>query len=117
MDNFVLDTNLFFNMEADLGLGKKTEEVTINLTKIIKILKKEKKADFFMPPKAVDEYLSFFPACRQVGEEKDRLFIKEFLSVITVKSPDITKINFPASIFYKLVGDIRARSYRGLNIA
>jgi len=110
MDNFVLDTNLFFNMEAGLGFGKKTEEVTINLTKTIKALKKEKKADFFMPPRAIDEYLSFF-------EDKDQLFIKEFLSAITVKSPDISQVSFPASVFYQLIDDIRHRSYRGLNIA
>jgi len=110
MDNFILDTNLFFNMEAGLGLGRKTEEVTMNLTKIIRTLKKEKKVEFFLPPKAVDEYLSFF-------DDKNQPFIKEFLSVVTVKSPEISQVNFPASVFYQLIGDIRARSYRGLNIA
>ncbi len=108
MEYFVLDTNLFFNMEAGLSLGQKTEEVVINLTKIIKQLKK--KAGFFMPPKAVDEFLSFF-------EDKDQLFIKNFLSEINIESPDLSRSVFSSTIFYKLVEDVRSRNYRGLNIA
>ena len=110
MEKYILDTNLFFNMEADLGLGKKTEEIVVNLTKIISQLKKEKKAEFFMPPSIVSEFLSFF-------ENKEKPFLKDFLSVITVKSPEKSKINFPSTIFYQLVEDIRTRSYRGLNIS
>ena len=53
MEKYILDTNLFFNMEANLGLGKKTEEIIVNLTEIISKLKKEKKAEFFMPPSIV----------------------------------------------------------------
>jgi len=110
MEKYILDTNLFFNMEADLGLGKKTEEIIINLTNIIFRLKKEKKAEFFMPPSIVSEFLGFF-------ENKEQLFLKNFLSVITIKSPEKSKINFPSTVFYQLVEDIRNRSYRGLNIS
>ncbi|MBI5127236.1 RNA ligase partner protein [Candidatus Roizmanbacteria bacterium] len=110
MENFVLDTNLFFNMEAGLSLGKKTEEVVINLTKTISQLKKNKTGVFFMPPKAVEEFLSFF-------EDKEQSFLKDFLSVINVESPDLGKISFPGTVFYKLIEDIRQRSYRGLNAA
>lgn len=110
MDVFILDTNLFFNMEAGFALGGKTEEVTVNLTKIANSLKKEKKAEFLLPPKAVDEYLSFF-------QDKNQPFIREFLSAVTVKSPDVSQVDFPASVFYQLIDDIRARSYRGLNIS
>jgi len=58
MDKYILDTNIFFNMEAGLGLGNKTEEVVIELTKKIVELKKNKKAEFYMPPKAVDEFFT-----------------------------------------------------------
>jgi RNA ligase partner protein len=109
MEKFILDTNVFFNMEAGLELGKKTEEVIIGLTERIVNLKKNKKAEFFMPPRAVDELLSFF-------EDKEQAFLKDFLSQITVKSPDSSKTSFSSSVFYKLVEDIRLRSYRGLTI-
>lgn len=108
MEKFVLDTNIFFNMEAGLNLGETTQEVTKSLTE--KIKKLQKKTVFFMPPKAVDEFLSFF-------EDKNQLFLKEFLSLITIKSPDLNQINFSANIFAKLIQDVRQRSYRGLNIA
>ena len=109
MEKYILDANLFFNMEAGLGLGEKTEEVVRNLTDKAKKLKNLKKAEFFLPPRVVDEFLSFF-------QNKDQKFLKDFLSVITVKSPDAGKMVFPAQIFYELVSDIRQRSYRGLNI-
>ncbi len=104
-----MDANLFFNMEAGLDLGEKTEEVVINLTKISRKLKENKKGEFLMPPRVVDEFLSFF-------EDKNQGFLKDFLSTITVKTPDINKISFSSQVFYQLVGDIRLRSYQGLNI-
>lgn len=109
MEKFILDTNVFFNMEAGLGLGKKTEEVIVGLTERIVNLKKNKKAEFFMPPRAVDELLSFF-------EDKEQPFLKDFLSQVTVKSPNSSKTSFSSSVFYKLVEEIRLRSYRGLTI-
>ncbi len=109
METYILDTNLFFNMEANFELGKKTEEVVINITKRALALKKTNRARFIMPPRAVDEFLSFF-------DDKGQAFIKDFLSAITVQSPDVNKIDFPAAVFYQLVDDIRKRSYRGLDI-
>ena len=109
MEKYVLDANLFFNMEAGLDLGEKTEEVVKMLTEMGKKIKEQKKAEFFMPPRVVDEFLSFF-------ENKGQPFLKDFLSVVTVKSPDVGKINLPGQVLYELVADIRQRSYRGLNI-
>jgi len=97
-------------MEAGLSLGEKTEEVVVNLTAIINKLKKKKTAYFFMTPGAVSEFLSFF-------EDKEQLFIKNFLSAINIESPELLSESFSATVFYKLIEDIRARSYRGLNIA
>jgi len=110
MENFVLDTNLFFNIGAGLEMGKTTEEIVVKLTEIIKKVKKNSQADFYMPPRIVDEFLSFF-------ENKNQEFIKNFLSVINIKSPNPSATDFSCQIFYRLVEDIRNRSYRGLNIA
>lgn len=101
MDTYILDTNLFFNMQAGLHFGNTTEEVMKQMTLC------GQKATFYMPPKIVEEFLSFF-------DNKEQDNIKKLLSVITVKSPVIESFEFPASIFYTLVDDIRNRSYRGL---
>lgn len=97
-------------MEAGLNLGERTEDVVVNLTGMIKELKEKKKAVFYTTPSIVDEFLSFF-------EDREQTFIKDFLGVINIKSPDYLNIQFPAKVFYKLIKDIRGRSYRGLNLA
>ncbi len=63
-----------------------------------------------MPPRIVDELLSFF-------EDKEQQFLKEFLAAIIIQSPDLTKINISASIFAQYVEENRSRAYRGLNVA
>jgi len=73
MDKYILDTNIFFNMEEGIGLGEKTEDVVRNITQI-------KNVEFYMPPRIVDEFLSFFP-------DKNQAFIKDFLSKIIIQSP------------------------------
>ncbi len=108
MDTYILDTNLFFNMEAGLDLGGKTDEVVFSLTQAIKKVRSE--AHFYMPPRIVDEFLSFF-------DDREQPFLKEFLAEITIKSPDTHSIQVAAPVFYKLIEDIRARSYRGLAVA
>jgi len=110
MESFILDTNLFFNIGAGLEMGKNTEEIVVKLTETIKKLKKNSKANFYMPPRVVDEFLSFF-------EDKEQGFIKNFLSVVDIKSPNSSGADFSSKIFYQLIEDIRNRSYRGLNIA
>ena len=110
MENFILDTNLFFNIGAGLEMGENTEEITVKLTETIKKLKKNSKASFYMPPRIVDEFLSFF-------EDKNQEFIKNFLSGVNIKSPNPSGVNFSSKVFYRLIEDIRNRSYRGLSIA
>lgn len=103
MESYILDTNLFFNMQAGLAMGNTTDEVMAQMTQF------GKKVKLYMPPKIVEEFLSFF-------ENKEQNTIKQLMSVITVKSPSIETLAFPASIFYTLVDDIRSRSYRGLRV-
>lgn len=110
MDNYILDTNLFFNMESGMGMGGKTELVTKNFTEAAKKMKKAiPTARFYMPPRIMDEYLSFF-------ENREQPFIKDFFNQITIKSPDVNKIQIGGAVFYRLIEDIRERSYRGLRI-
>lgn len=107
MENFVIDTNFFVNLEIKSGLGKNPKDIVINFTNLAKKLKEKKVAEFFMPPRIIDEFLQFF-------EKKD--FVNDFLSVITIKSPEITKIQFSAQVFYQLIEEVRKRAYRGLTI-
>ncbi len=105
---FVLDTNLFFNMETNAGLGNNSKEVMLTIYEYGLKLRGEH-VQFFMPPSIVDEVLTFLP---QTDES-----LKKLLSVVQVKSPEISNIRFSAKVFYTLVKDIRERSYRGLVIA
>lgn len=109
MEKYILDTNLFFNMEEGLGLGEKTEDVVLRLTALAKQLKKNQQAVFYMAPRIVDEFLSFF-------ENKEQPFLKDFLAQVTIQSPNISNLTFSAHVFSKLIDDIRGRSYRGLRV-
>lgn len=111
MENFILDTNIFFNMEAGLNLGEKAIEVVKNLSEKAKKLKSKNKASFYMTPNIVSEFLSFFE-----NDENNKI-IEEFLSLIIIESPQMDKVDFSALIFEKIIDEVRKRSYRGLNIA
>lgn len=107
MESYILDTNLFFNMEEGLNLGEKTEEVVIALTRAARRLKKTGEGRFVLSPRIVEEFLSFF-------ENKEQPFLQEFLAAVTIKSPETGALQFPAAVFYQMVEDVRGRSYRGL---
>ena len=109
MEKYVLDTNLFFNMEPGLELGSNTNEVIKNVLSAIKSIKKNKNIEFLMPPSVVKEIKSFF--------DIETPLLKSLFAEITIKSPNITSTTFPASLFYNLVEEIRERSSRGLDIA
>ena len=110
MDKFILDTNIFFNMQSGLDFGLKTKEILINLGKEIKKLKVKNKAFFYMPPKIVEEFTGFFKTKEEVGEAD------KFLSFINIKEPERDKVFLSSNIFYKLIKDIQKRSYLGLKI-
>ncbi|KKQ38895.1 MAG: hypothetical protein US54_C0001G0020 [Candidatus Roizmanbacteria bacterium GW2011_GWA2_37_7] len=47
MNTYVLDTNILFNMEAQLGLGNSTKEILENLVKILPIAQKQQEVGHF----------------------------------------------------------------------
>lgn len=108
MEYYVLDANVFFNMQAGFGLGEKTEDVVRNITTKATSLKEKGRAVFYMPPLVVHEFLSFF-------EDKEQSFLKEFLSVVVTESPE-KKTALPVSLFYEFVDDVRGRNFRGLTV-
>ncbi|MEN9328771.1 MAG: hypothetical protein RI947_1579 [Candidatus Parcubacteria bacterium] len=110
MKKFVLDTNLFFNMEAGLDLGTKTEEVVRVLTSSMKAYKKDGAGEFYTPPRVVEEFLSFF-------EDTSQQFIRDFLSQLIIKAPHVNDMQVAGAVIYQLVDEIRTRSYRGIGIA
>ena len=109
MKRYVIDTNLFFNMGSGLGFGKTTQGVVEKITQIMRSEGVKENIELLVPPRVVDEFLSFF-------EDKEQLFIKDFLGVLSVKSPDAGSLTVPATIFAEMVKDVRTRSYRGLRI-
>jgi len=96
-------------MQSGLGFGSTTEEVMKTMTQIAQTAKKVHSVQLYMPPRIVDEFLSFF-------ENKEQTVIKELLAEIMMQSPQIDSVRFPAAVFYTLVDDIRGRSYRGLRV-
>jgi len=108
MEKFVIDTNFFLNLEIKSGFGKNPKDVIINFTQLANKIKKQGKAEFFMPPRISEELASFF------NQEN---FIKDFFNVMTIKSPDLSNVQFSAAVFYQLIDEVRERSYRGLKIA
>lgn len=108
MDAYIIDTNFFFNLEIRSGLGENPKSIVIKFTELARRLKEAQKAEFFMPPTIREELLTFVSPSEP--------WVQDFLAAITVKTPHIDTVNFPAHIFYKLIDEIRQRSLRGLQI-
>jgi uncharacterized protein len=109
MNNYVLDTNFFFNLEIKSGFGDNPREIIESITDYARRAKKSGKAAFYMPPKIIDELYTFV--------DKDEEYIRNFLAEISIKAPDRSSMQFSSDVFYALVDDIRKRSYRGLQVA
>lgn len=109
MKTYVLDTNFFFNLQIDSGFGTNSREIIENITDYAQRMRKSKVAHFYMPPKIVDEMLTF------IDEKED--FVQAFLAEVAIKAPERTSMEFSANIFYDMVDEIRKRSYRGLQIS
>src|SRR3989344_6605271 len=108
METYILDTNLLFNMEAKMGLGETSKAIITLLTSALK--KGNKQVSVLMPPRIVDEIKSFFE------DPNDEHFVKEFLSEITVKSPNLTEQTISAQVMAAYIEESRERGNRGMNI-
>lgn len=108
MDIYVLDTNLFFNMQANMGLGEKTEQVVVAMTKAIQ-KSKSSHASFYMPPSIVEEIKSFF-------EDPQQTFLTDFFCEIIVKSPSMQEINLSAAVIGEIIQETRARASKGMKV-
>lgn len=97
-------------MEGRMGFGDKTEDVIRGVTNIVQQLTDAQKAQFFISPRIAEEILGFF-------EDPHQQFLKDFLGSVTIKSPDLNTIQFPATVFAQYVEENRTRAYRGLTVA
>jgi RNA ligase partner protein len=109
MDIYVIDTNIFFNLEVKSGLGDNPRAIIEEVTRLGKTLKEQNKGAFYMPPRILEEFLGFV--------DVNDSYVKDFMSTVVVKAPDVSKLQFPGEVFYKLVEEMRHRSYRGLQVS
>lgn len=110
METYILDTNLLFNMEANMGLGDTSKDIMTSLTSALKKAKTDKKISAVMAPRIVEEIKSFF---ENPAEEQ---FLNDFLSEVTVKSPSLTELSISAQVMADYIEESRERGYRGMNV-
>src|SRR3989344_6097191 len=101
MSTYIVDTNILFNMEANMGLGPTTQEILQNLVKILPLANK-KEEELLMPPAIVQEIESFF-------DNQDDALLNTFLGFVTVRSPSYHDIAVSGDIFNDLIEDYRLR--------
>ncbi len=106
MTKYVLDTNLFINLQRPLGIGKTKEEVLVNIEKMVKELTNKGMIEVLMTPPAFDELMGFFDGKNQV--------INDLRNNVSLTSAGITNLSFNATLFMTLVEEIGRRLYRGL---
>ena len=109
INTFILDTNLFFNLQSGLTWGKTSEEVIKAFTIFSSKLTSTSKATFYMTPGIVEEFKGFF--------DSEPNYVHDFLTTITITSPDLTKNVVGASIMREFVEEARTRAYRGMKVA
>lgn len=110
METYILDTNLLFNMEANMGIGDTSKAIITSLSSSLKNAKKDKKVVAMIPPRIVEEIKSFFE--NPDGEQ----FLNNFFSEISIKSPSLTEISISAQIMASYIEESRERGYRGMNV-
>lgn len=107
MDIYILDTNLFFNMQAQMGFGDNTQDIIVSMTKAIQKAKAVRKVEFYMPPSIKEEISSFF-------ENPNQLFLQEFFSEIQIKAPTLYDIHLSAALIGEIIEETRARAFKGM---
>jgi len=108
MEKYVIDTNLLFNMEGNMGLGEKTEVIIKALTHAFQ--KDAVNIKIYMPPSIKEEIESFF-------DDPSQTFLHDFFSSVTIKSPNLSEIMVASTVMGKFIDECRTRAYRGMNVA
>jgi hypothetical protein len=109
MQKYILDTNLFFNMEARMGLGETTEGIIRGVTEAMQKGKAQKETTLLMPPAIVAEILSFFEDPRQP-------FLLDFFKVVTMKSPSLSELTVNSNLMATFIEETKERAYRGMKV-
>lgn len=108
MTRYILDTNLFFNMEANMGLGTTTAEIAENM-KVALQKASQNDIELLVPPAIVQEITSFF-------DSSDDQVLTSILGFLTVKSPGTSEQSISATILEALIDDYRQRAYRSMKV-
>ncbi len=109
MKRYIIDTNLFFNMEGSMGLGDTTADIIKTLVRAVEKAPSEE-LEIVVPPTIVQEITSFF-------DSPDDPLLKSLFGSLTVKSPGTSEQSVSASIFEQLIEDYRDRAYRAMKVA
>ncbi|MEM2948239.1 MAG: RNA ligase partner protein [Candidatus Anstonellales archaeon] len=102
MKKFILDTSVFVNPKAREGFGGSVDEAIENF---IKLAKKKKGMEFYMPPSVFSELSHFSTKTEKLSE-----YVKK-------RAPNIYATYLPAAVFYAFIDDVRRRVNKGLRIA
>ncbi len=109
MKSYIIDTNLFFNMEAALGLGETTADIVKNIVRAVQKAP-DGEVEIVVPPTIVQEITSFF-------DSPDDPLLKSLFGSVTVKSPGTSEQSVSAVIIERLIEDYRDRAYRAMKVA
>jgi hypothetical protein len=110
MLSFVLDTNLFINLQRPLEIGGSIGAVLKEIIALSSPLVKAQKIEIITSPSALEELSAFYSA-------EDSTLLLELKKILTVTSPDLTTTQTSAVLFYDLVKEIGVRLYKGLRVA
>ncbi|MDA1317183.1 MAG: RNA ligase partner protein [bacterium] len=110
MKRYVIDTNLFFNMEAKMGLGDSTAQIMQTMTAALHAAHLKGEIEILFPPSIVEEIRSFFDN----PQEKDLVLL---LGAITIKSPNAHTLQLSSDIMHQLIKEYRERAFRGMKVA
>lgn len=109
MKRYIIDTNLFFNMEGSMGLGETTADIVKNMVRAVEKATSEE-LEIIVPPTIVQEITSFF-------DSPDDPLLTSLFGSLTVKSPSTSEQSVSASLFEQLIEDYRNRAYRAMKVA
>ncbi|MGB9719729.1 MAG: RNA ligase partner protein [Candidatus Anstonellales archaeon] len=102
MKKFILDTSVFVNPKARESFGGSVDNAVENF---IKLMKKTKGMEFYMPPSVFFELSHFSTKTEELS-----LYVKK-------RAPNIYATYLPAAVFYAFIDDVRKRVNKGLRIA